>query len=57
MMALLNIFGTIVESWIKKRVFGLTLMGEKRVWVLLMLADVFKDLFSPSVAPQNVCVT
>lgn len=46
MMVLLNIFGIIVELWIKKRVFGLILMGEKRVWVLFMLVDVFKDFFS-----------
>ena len=30
---------------------GLTLLGEKILWVLLMLANYFKALFNSSVAP------
>ena len=52
MIALFNSFLKKKNSHEERRdSIGLTLLGEKTLWVLLVLANYFKVLFNTSVAP------
>lgn len=51
MMALFNIYFENNSHEERRDSIGLTLLGKKVVWILLMLANYFKDLFNTPVAP------